>query len=101
MQVGQGVIYMQVQVPDMFGSELAAALDFDGGANNLINLIQNNLIKVRSCVGVTLKLPWPAALWQCQHLERYGRAWLWQCGGMRVRFRSDRRIVTGLSCFMS
>ncbi len=46
-QVGQGVIYMQVQVPDMFGSELAAALDFDGGANNLINLIQNNLIKVR------------------------------------------------------
>ena len=37
---------MQVQVPDMFGSELAAALDFDGGANNLINLIQNNLIKV-------------------------------------------------------
>ena len=44
--MGQGVIYMQVQVPDMFGSELAAALDFDGGANNLINLIQNNLIKV-------------------------------------------------------
>ncbi len=46
MQVGQGVIYVQVQVPDMFGSELAAALDYDSSANNLINLVQNNLIKV-------------------------------------------------------
>ncbi len=81
-QVGQGVIYMQVQVPDMFGSELAAALDFDGGANNLINLIQNNLIKVRSCVGVMLELSWPATR-QRQDLKRWGGAQRWRRVGCR------------------
>ena len=27
MQVGGGVIYMQITVPDMFGQELATAID--------------------------------------------------------------------------
>lgn len=73
-QVGGGVIYMQITVPDMFGQELATAIDCElaslllcllppmmhdsslkapmlhadqGGALNVMNMIQNNIVKAR------------------------------------------------------
>jgi hypothetical protein len=74
VQVGGGVIYMQITVPDMFGQELATAIDCElaplllcvlppmmhdssltapilhadqGGALNVMNMIQNNIVKAR------------------------------------------------------
>jgi hypothetical protein len=47
-QVERGVVYMEVHIPDNFGEELAATLDYEEDGPNVATIMLNNFLNIRS-----------------------------------------------------